>query len=71
MMSIDEQYGALLVLDFISDLFTTGKKESFTRTDILIFLDHVRNQPDIFEADVVLAHQIATSELAAELDSIA
>lgn len=58
-----EQFQALNVLDYLSDLFTAAEKETFTRVDILVILDLVRADPEIFDPEVVIAQQIATSEV--------
>jgi hypothetical protein len=58
-----EQYQALNVLDYLSDLFTASTKESFTPTEILIILDHVRSDPEIFDPAIVIAQQTATAEI--------
>jgi hypothetical protein len=63
MMTIDQQYGALLVLDYLSDLFTMANRQEFTRESILVVLNNVKNDSDIFDADVVTAHAIATADL--------
>lgn len=62
MMSDREQYQCLNLLDYLSDLFTASTKASFTPTEILIFLDHVRTDFEIFDPLVVVAQQIATAE---------
>lgn len=58
-----EQFQALNVLDYLSDLFTCAGKETFTRVDVLIILDHVRADPEIFDPEVVIAQQIVTAEV--------
>lgn len=56
-----EQFQCLNVLDLLSDLFTA--KEQFTREDILIILDHVRSDPEMFDPGVVIAQQDATRDI--------
>jgi hypothetical protein len=56
MMSDAEQFTALSVLDTLSDLFTAATRESFTRDEILIVLNSLTDDPDIFDPDVVTAH---------------
>lgn len=62
-MSPSEQFQALNVLDFLSDLFAAAGKTSFTREEILIILDDVRSDPEMFDRTVVIAQQMATADL--------
>lgn len=62
-LTIDEQFQALNVLDYISDLFTGTPKPSFTPTEILIILDHLRTDPDFFDPVVLIAQQIANADI--------
>ena len=64
-MSPTEQFQVLNMLEYLSDLFTAAGKETFTRTEILVVLDRVRSDPDIFDPDVLIAQQVATSALEA------
>ena len=59
----DEQFQALNLLDYLSDLFTASPNESFTRVQILIVLDCMRSDPDFFDPEVLIAQQIATAEI--------
>ena len=59
----DEQFQALNLLDYLSDLFTASPNESFTRVQILIVLDCLRSDPDFFDRDILLAQQTATAEI--------
>ena len=61
-----EQFQALNLLDYLSDLFTASKKESFTPTEILIILDHVRSDPEVFDPEVLVAQQTANAEIETE-----
>lgn len=58
-----EQFQALNVLDYISDLFTAAGREEFSRADVLIILDAVRSDPEFFDPQVVIAQQMATQEI--------
>jgi hypothetical protein len=62
-MTDREQFQALNVLDYLSDLFTAAKKETFTRVEILVLLDNTKNDPDLFDPAVRTAQQIATVEI--------
>ena len=64
-MSPTEQFQVLNMLDYLSDLFTAAGKETFNRAGILVVLDCVRSDPDIFDPDVLIAQQVATSGLEA------
>lgn len=59
----DEQFQALNVLDYLSDLFTMSPKETFTKVQILIVLNQVKNDPDIFDPQVLIAQQTANAEI--------
>jgi hypothetical protein len=63
MMTWQEQFQALNTLDYLSDLFTASTKASFTPTDILIILDKVRIDPEIFDPEVLIAQQTANAEI--------
>ena len=62
-LTFNEQFQALNLLDYLSDLFTASPNESFTRVQILIVLDNLRSDPDFFHPDILLAQQIATAEI--------
>ena len=64
-MSPTEQFQVLNMLDYLSDLVTAAGKEAFSRTEILVVLDRVRSDPDMFDPDVLIAQQVATSDLEA------
>ena len=57
-----EQFQALNVLELLSDLFTAAQKNQFTREDILVIINCVRNDDEIFDPDIVIAQQIATAQ---------
>ena len=58
-----EQFQVLNVLDYLSDLFTASTKKSFTPTEILIILDHVRSDRELFDPEVLVAQQTANAEI--------
>jgi len=58
-LSQDDQFAALTILEFLTGLFTVSAKEQFSREDILIILDDVRSMEDLFDPDIVIAHQQA------------
>jgi hypothetical protein len=59
----DEQYAALCVLEFVSDLFTMAGKESFTKVEVLSVLANIRDDVDFFDPAVVIAQQQATEDI--------
>lgn len=61
-MSPTEQFQALNILDVLSDLFSAASTRTFTCGDVLIVLDAVRSDPELFDPDVVVAQQIATAD---------
>jgi hypothetical protein len=59
----DEQFQALNLLDYLSDLFTGTPKPSFTPVEILVILDHVRTDSEFFDPEVLIAQQIANADI--------
>ena len=47
------QPGAALMLMFIRDLFTGSTKEVYTRDEILVFLNLLQNDRELFSLDLV------------------
>ena len=66
-MSESEQFQALNTISYLEDLFTIATKETFSRDEILMLLNRVKTDPEIFDPQVVIAHQIACDELEALL----
>lgn len=60
-MSSTEQFQALNILEVLSDLFSATRTETLTRGEILKILDAIRNNPAVFDPDVVAAQRIATA----------
>lgn len=52
-MTRQGQIGTLGVLDLVSDLFTSSPKEGFSRDEVLILLNEVKNNPAIFDPSIV------------------
>jgi hypothetical protein len=59
----NEQFQALNVIDYLSDLFTAAGKETFTRIEILVVLNGVRNDPELFDPDILIAQQQAMADI--------
>lgn len=59
----DEQFQALNVIEYLMDLFTAAGKENFTRTEILVVLNAVRNDPEIFDPAVLVAQQGQSTDI--------
>jgi hypothetical protein len=53
----DVQDGAQIILGFVIDLFTIGAKSEFTREEILVILNMVKNDPELFDDDTILFHE--------------
>jgi hypothetical protein len=49
----DCQVGAAAMLAFIRDLFTIAGKDVFTREDILVLLNEIQHDREIFTMDLV------------------
>ena len=52
-MEEEMQPGAALMLMFLRDLFTIAGKETFTRDEILVLLNSVQNDRELFTLDLV------------------
>jgi hypothetical protein len=59
----DDQFAGLIFLDYVSDLFTVAAKETFTRSEILIVLNNIKCDPDLFDPDVVVAYEQETEAI--------
>lgn len=62
----NEQFQALNILDYVSDLFTMAGRENYSRADILIVLNHVRNDANLFEPAVLIAQQEAAAQIGSQ-----
>jgi len=58
-LSQDDQFAALNILEFLTGLFTASGKQQFSREEVLVILDDVRSMEDLFDPDIVIAHQQA------------
>jgi hypothetical protein len=58
-----EQFQVLNALDYLSDLFTGSAKETFTKVEVLIVLNMVKNDPELFDPAVRIAQQTANAEI--------
>lgn len=47
------QFGALVALDLLSDLFTISKKEQFSREEILVIINWAKNDSGIISVEVM------------------
>ena len=56
-------FGALLMLDYLQELFTAAQRQSFSQAEILVVLNLVKNDPEVFDPEIVLAYEIATGEI--------
>ena len=54
-----EQLAAMGVLDYVSDLFTASPRESFSRVEVLVLLNAVRTDPELFAPEAVVAYEEA------------
>ena len=58
------QPGAQLILTYLLDLFTMGKREQFDRTTVLRILNLVKHDPDLFDEEAILASEAAEAAAA-------
>lgn len=59
----DEQFAALVILDYLSDLFTASPIEQFSREQILVVLNSVKDDPELIESAVLLAYEEAVKDI--------
>ena len=52
-LSTEHQIGGLAALGYVEDLFSHAGKQVFTRDEILVLLNLVKNDPEIFHPVVV------------------
>ena len=62
-LSEAEQFQALNVLEYLSDLFTASGKQSFTKAEVLVILNSVQGDQNIFDPHVLIAQQEASAEI--------
>jgi hypothetical protein len=58
-----EQFQCLNLLDYLSDLFTAGDKQSFTRAEVLVILNHVKNDPELFDPETLMLQAQFSAEV--------
>jgi hypothetical protein len=61
-MNTDQQFAAQVVLDYLSDMFTETPRETFSREEVLVVLNGVRTDTDLFDPAVVVAYELAMAE---------
>lgn len=52
---VGQALAAIGVLDYLQDLFTAANKETFSRVEILVVLNAVKHDPEIFDFQTVIA----------------
>ena len=60
-----EQFAGLCVIGYLEALLTASPKQSFSRDELLILLNDVKTDPDLFALEVVIAYQAERNEWAA------
>jgi len=63
-MTPREQAAALAVLRYVSDLITTVPKKIYTREEVLVILNFIQNDQDLFDPAVVAEMDEIESEIA-------
>ncbi len=57
-MNHEEQMAAQVVLAYVIGMFTAAGEETFSRLDILLTLNFVRTDPELFDPEVVIEHEL-------------
>jgi hypothetical protein len=65
LMERDEQMAAQIVLQYVIGLFTVAERDTFTREEVLVLLNHARTDSDIFDPAVVIEAEELDTELRA------
>lgn len=65
---LDDQsaFGGLLILDYLQELFLASGRETFTKEQVMVALNCVKNDPEVFGPETVLAYELATDEVQSE-----
>lgn len=53
----DLQLGAAAMVDYLRSLFTGAGKDIYTRDEILVLLNLIQNDPEIFSMDIIAAFE--------------
>ena len=56
-------YGALLILDYLQELFLASGRDSFTKEQVMVALNLVKNDPEVIAPEAVIAYELATEEV--------
>lgn len=62
-MTREGQLQCLNILDYLSDLFTCSGNEQFTRTQVLVILNLVKHDPELFDPLLVVEQEEAVGRL--------
>lgn len=57
-----EAFAALSIIEYLEDLFAMGGRETYTREQVLVILNAVKNDPDVFDPDTLLAYAEVTGD---------
>ncbi len=61
-LTTDDQFAGLTILEYLSGLFTGAGTDTFTRDQVLVIIDCVRSDPELFDPEVVIAHEQTVPE---------
>ena len=56
-------YGALLILDYLQELFLASGRETFSKEQVMVALNCVKNDPEVIAPEAVIAYELATDGL--------
>jgi len=65
-MTPREQAAALAVLRYASDLITASPKKVYTREEVLVILNLIQNDQDLFDPAVVAEMDVIENEIVKE-----
>ena len=62
-MPEDLQIAAIVVLDYVAILFGSSPRMSFSKDEILVLLNRVKNDPCLFDEDSILKAERLSKEV--------
>ena len=65
-LNTEAAFGALVILDYLQGLFTAAGQEVFSRDSVLVILNRVKNDPELFDEGTLLAYEKIVESLEAE-----
>ena len=65
-LDTDEQWGALCIIGYLEGMMTESPREQFSKTEILILLNLIKNDPELFAPETLEAYEATCAEVEAQ-----